>query len=182
MTESALAGVQDAKGDDEARPWGTDVLQAYMDKQLGKECAPPPLLDAHPCVAVHCPGLKQLQRQVRTLRVTKDPSGEMNAFKEGARRVQQSSRIPGHTAFPADQDAGCLGAVPISHEYSAGLASIVPERLWLCRPRDDEQGGGGKIIAGMPMGPAGTNGSHGTNGTHGGSETEGLISGRKTSR
>ena len=59
---------------------------------------------------------------------------------------------------------------------------IMHEKLWLCRPRDDEQGGGGKIIAGMPMGPAGPNGSHGTHGTNGGSETEGLISGRKTSR
>ena len=29
--------VQIEKGDDEARPWGMDVLQAYMDKQLGKE-------------------------------------------------------------------------------------------------------------------------------------------------
>jgi len=29
------------KGDDETRPWGMDVLQAYMDKQLGKECVPP---------------------------------------------------------------------------------------------------------------------------------------------
>ena len=28
------------KGDDEARPWGMDVLQAYMDKQLGKEYVP----------------------------------------------------------------------------------------------------------------------------------------------
>ena len=31
------------------------------------------------------------------------------------------------------------------------------------RPKDDEQGSGGKIIAGMPNSP--TNGSHGTNGT-----------------
>lgn len=45
------------------------------------------------------------------------------------------------------------------------------------RPKDDEQGSGGKIIAGMPNSP--TNGSHGINGT---SETEGLISGRKASR
>ena len=31
--------MQEAKGEEDARPWGTDVLQAYMDKQLGKECA-----------------------------------------------------------------------------------------------------------------------------------------------
>ena len=30
--------MQAAKGEEDARPWGTDVLQAYMDKQLGKEC------------------------------------------------------------------------------------------------------------------------------------------------
>ena len=51
--------------------------------------------------------------------------------------------------------------------------------LLSCRPKDDEHGNGGKIIAGMPMGSGPANGSHGTNGS---SETEGLISGRKTSR
>lgn len=61
----------------------------------------------------------------------------------------------------------------------ASCVVVTPEELWsLCRPKDDEQGGGGKIIAGMPTGP-GPNGSHGVNG---GSETDGLISGRKTSR
>ena len=35
-----MAPAQAEKGDDDARPWGVDVLQAYMDKQLGKECAP----------------------------------------------------------------------------------------------------------------------------------------------
>ena len=37
---TAVARLQAEKGDDDARPWGVDVLQAYMDKQLGKECAP----------------------------------------------------------------------------------------------------------------------------------------------
>ena len=54
----------------------------------------------------------------------------------------------------------------------------LPENSWLCRPKDDEQGGGGKIIAGMPM----ASGPNGSTGSHGGSETDGLISGRKTSR
>ena len=51
--------VQETKGDDEVRPWGQDVLQAYMDKQLGKECAfpltlpfPPPA--EHPSQTMHC--------------------------------------------------------------------------------------------------------------------------------
>ncbi len=38
IAENASPPVQAAKGEDEVRPWGTDVLQAYMDKQLGKEC------------------------------------------------------------------------------------------------------------------------------------------------
>lgn len=42
--------VQAAKGEDEARPWGTDVLQAYMDKQLGKECASSSPPHIHTCV------------------------------------------------------------------------------------------------------------------------------------
>jgi hypothetical protein len=51
--------VQEEKGDDETRPWGQDVLQAYMDKQLDKECAlpltcsfPPPA--EHPSQTMRC--------------------------------------------------------------------------------------------------------------------------------
>ena len=45
--------VQAEKGDDDARPWGVDVLQAYMDKQLDKECAPG-LPDSPQDVSVAC--------------------------------------------------------------------------------------------------------------------------------
>ena len=44
---------QAEKGDDDNRPWGVDVLQAYMDKQLGKECAPC-LPDSPQDVSVAC--------------------------------------------------------------------------------------------------------------------------------
>ena len=36
--DGTLKFPQEEKDDAEARPWGVDVLQAYMDKQLGKEC------------------------------------------------------------------------------------------------------------------------------------------------
>ena len=70
------------------------------------------------------------------------------------------------------------GCCVLSLRCGTSCVMAAPEGLWLCRPKNDEQGGGGKIIAGMPMGP-GPAGSHGVNG---GSETDGLISGRKTSR
>ena len=50
---TAVAPVQAEKGDDDNRPWGVDVLQAYMDKQLGKECAPC-LPDSPQDVSVAC--------------------------------------------------------------------------------------------------------------------------------
>ena len=50
---TAVTPVQAEKGDDDARPWGVDVLQAYMDKQLGKECAPG-LPDSPQGVSVTC--------------------------------------------------------------------------------------------------------------------------------
>lgn len=76
-----------------------------------------------------------------------------------------------HCQTPASDKA--LGSFSDRDRHLTRLLTLCP----LCRPKDDEHGSGGKIIAGMPMSP--TNGSHGTNGT---SETVGLISGRKASR
>ena len=42
--------MQETKGEETARPWGTDVLQAYMDKQLGKECVAA-LRSGHKCIS-----------------------------------------------------------------------------------------------------------------------------------
>ena len=155
---TAVAPVQAEKGDDDARPWGVDVLQAYMDKQLSKECAlglpDSPQVFSIACTECCC---------CKTMTATAFLS---SAFCCGCEAPNFCMFLWMQTCTPCNWHAEFI-EVRLRMTFCMCASS----------PKDDEQGSGGKIIAGMPNSP--TNGSHGTNGT---SETEGLISGRKASR